>query len=200
MARFRGTKHRRGFDIWQIIYIDLMTNVMIFFVVLWAIQNKQNKGGISDTFGTETVKMVNLPGDVLFASGRSDLSEEGRHVIKKLFEDGTQTVLNFDTGALTRRMLLVHGHTDSDGTKAENFDLGYHRALAAYLEISKYGGEVHDHIVICTHADNTPAQEVPAFGGQLSVAEQSAVKEAKSKNRRITIEDKVLTRPKESRR
>jgi hypothetical protein len=55
-------------------------------------------------------------------------------------------------------------------------------------------------VVICTHADNTPAQEVPAFGGTLSAAEQTAVKEAKSKNRRITIEDKVITRPKEARR
>jgi flagellar motor protein MotB len=199
-ARFRGTRHRRGFDIWQIIYIDLMTNVMIFFVVLWAIQNKQSKGGVSDTFGTETVKMVNLPGDVLFPSGRWDLSEQGKGVVKKLFEDPTQTVLNFDTGMLTRRMLLIHGHTDSDGTKEQNLDLGYHRALAAYLEIAKYGTELHDHVVICTHADNSPAQEVPAFGGMLSTAEQSAVKEAKSKNRRITIEDKVVTRPKETRR
>ena len=197
---FRGTRHRRGFDIWQIIYIDLMTNVMIFFVVLWAIQNRQNKGGVSDTFGTETVKMVNLPGDVLFPSGRWDLSEEGKKVVKRLFEDPTQTVLNFDTGALTRRMLLIHGHTDSDGTKEQNLDLGYRRALAAYQEIAKYGGELHDHVVICTHADNTPAQEVPAFGGLLSAAEQSAVREAKSKNRRITIEDKVVTRPKETRR
>ena len=199
-ARSRTTRQRRGFDIWQIIYIDLMTNVMIFFVVLWAIQNRQGKGGVSDTFGTETVKMVNLPGDVLYPSGRSELSADGRQILQKLFENGESTVLNFDTGVLTRRMLLVHGHTDNDGTKEQNFELGYRRALAAYQEISRYGGEVHDHVVICTHADNTPTQEVPAFGGQLSAAEQNAVREAKAKNRRITIEDKVLTRPKESRR
>ena len=38
---------------------------------------------------------------------------------------------------------------------------------------------------------------VPAFGGLLSLTEQSVVKEAKSKNRRITIEDKIVSRPKE---
>ena len=71
---------RRAFDTWQIIYIDLMTNVMIFFVILWAIQNRASHHGISDTVGTETVKMVNLPGDVLFSSGASEMSEDGRRV------------------------------------------------------------------------------------------------------------------------
>jgi hypothetical protein len=105
-------------------------------------------------------------------------------------------VLNFDTGALAKRVLVVHGHTDSDGQEDDNLDLGYKRALAAYRDIKKYGAELPDHVVICTHADNTPAQEVPAFSGTLTPAEQTAVKEAKSKNRRITIEDKLLNRAK----
>ena len=61
MSRFHGTRQRRAFDVWQIVYIDLMTNVMIFFVVLWAVQSGPKKSGISDTVGTETVKMVDLP-------------------------------------------------------------------------------------------------------------------------------------------
>jgi flagellar motor protein MotB len=191
-------RHRKAFDIWQVVYIDLMTNVMIFFVVLWAVQAGHNKkGGISDTIGTETVKMVNLPGDVLFPPSKSELSDDGRQVIKKLFADETGTVLNFDTGALTKRVLVVHGHTDNDGQKDGNLDLGYRRALAAYREITKYGEDFPDHVVICTHADNSPAQEVPAFAGELSASEQNAVREAKAKNRRITIEDKVMSRAKE---
>jgi outer membrane protein OmpA-like peptidoglycan-associated protein len=191
--------HRKAFDIWQIVYIDLMTNVMIFFVVLWAVQaGHTKKTGISDTVGTETVKMVNLPGDVLFPSAKSDLSDDGRQVIHKLFADESGSVLNFDTGPMTRRLLVIHGHTDNEGQKEHNLDLGYQRALAAYREIRKYGDELSDHVVICTHADNTPAQEVPAFSGVLSAPEQSAVRDAKSKNRRITIEDKLLSRAKES--
>jgi flagellar motor protein MotB len=192
------SRHRRAFDTWQIIYIDLMTNVMIFFVILWAIQSRGQKSGVSDSVGTETVKMVNLPGDVLFPSGRSDLSEQGRTVFNKLFQDDTHTVLNFDSGPLSKRLLVIHGHTDNDGEKEANLDLGYRRALAAYHEIKKYGGELADHVVICTHADNSPTREVPAFGGLLSPAEQDAVKEAKSRNRRISIEDKVIARPKEA--
>jgi flagellar motor protein MotB len=197
MIRPREPRQRRTFDIWQIVYIDLMTNVMIFFVVLWAVQSRPKKSGISDTLGTETVKMVTLPGDVLFPTARSDLTDAGHEVMSKLFNDETHTVLNFDVGPLQKRMLVVHGHTDNEGQKEKNLDLGYQRALAAYREIAKYGRDVPDHVVICTHADNTPAVEVPAFGGSLTAAEQAAVREAKTKNRRITIEDKLVSRAKE---
>jgi flagellar motor protein MotB len=196
VIRPREPRQRRTFDIWQIVYIDLMTNVMIFFVVLWAVQSRPRKSGISDTVGTETVKMVTLPGDVLFSSGKSDLTDSGHEVMSKLFSDDTHTVLNFDVGPLQKRMLVIHGHTDNEGQKEKNLDLGYQRALAAYREIARYGTDVPDHVVICTHADNTPAEEVPAFGGTLRAAEQAAVKEAKSKNRRITIEDKLVSRTK----
>jgi flagellar motor protein MotB len=193
---------RRAFEIWQIIYIDLMTNIMIFFVVLWAIQSHPKKaggGGISDTIGTETVKMVNLPGDVLFAPGKSELQGDGQRVLQRLFDDENHLVLNFDAGALAKRVLVIHGHTDADGIKDENLQLGYARALAAYRDIKKYGAELADHVVLCTHADNTPAQEVPAFAGSLTPVEQQAVREAKAKNRRITIEDKVISRAREKR-
>jgi outer membrane protein OmpA-like peptidoglycan-associated protein len=194
MKRFSALpSRRRSGEIWQIVYIDLMTNVTIFFVILWAISQRQT-AGVSNKMGDETVKMVNLPGDVLFPAGRDHLTEEGKNVVGKLFDDDTGTILNFDTGGLVKRLLVVHGHTDSDGPKDDNFELGYRRALAAYKEITKYGGEVPEHVVICSHADNTPAQEVPAFAGTLSPAELGAVREAKAKNRRITIEDKVISR------
>lgn len=196
MSRFRPSRQRRSFDVWQIVYIDLMTNVMIFFVVLWAVQSRPKNAGVTDNLGTETVKMVNLPGDVLFPSGRSELSDGGRQVISKLFSD-SKAVLDFDTGGLAKRLLVIHGHTDNDGAKDKNLELGFSRALAAYREILKYGGELSDHVVICTHADNSPAQEVPQFAGSLSAAEESVIKESKSKNRRITIEDKVVSRSKE---
>jgi outer membrane protein OmpA-like peptidoglycan-associated protein len=193
MSRFRGTRQRRAFDVWQIVYIDLMTNVMIFFVVLWAVQRAPKRSGISDTVGTETVKMVDLPGDVLFPVGKSDISDEGHQVFAKLFSD-SETVLDFDTGGLTKRMLVIHGHTDGDGKKDKNLDLGFQRALATYREIAKYGAAVPDHVVLCSHADNSPAREVPAFTGNLTPAEENAVNEAKAKNRRIVIEDKLLSR------
>jgi hypothetical protein len=46
-------------------------------------------------------------------------------------------------------------------------------------------------VILCTHADNTPARAVPPPPVERSVADQ-----ARAKNRRITIEDLVVaTRP-----
>ena len=190
----RKPRKSRAFDTWQIIYIDLMTNVMIFFVILWAIQNRTSKPGTANTTFNQTVKMVNLPGDVLFPPAKSHLSKDGQKALFSLFADDTGTVLNFDSGPLTRRELVIHGHTDGDGDKEKNFELGYQRALAAYHEIKKYGATLPDHVAICTHADNAPAQAVPAFSGALSSAEAASLREAKAKNRRISIEDKLQAR------
>jgi outer membrane protein OmpA-like peptidoglycan-associated protein len=191
----RASRGRRAFDSWQIIYIDLMTNVMIFFVILWAIQSRTGKGGVSDNIGTQTVKMVNLPGDVLFQPAKSALSHDGQKVMYQLFADDSGTVLNFDAGPLAQRQLIIHGHTDGDGDKEKNLELGYQRAMSAYHEIKKYGAMLPDHVALCTHADNSPAEAVPTFTGTLTAAERDALREAKAKNRRITIEDKVAKKP-----
>ena len=182
------------FDIWPVVYIDLMTQIMMFFVILWSIsQMRAKKTGATKRLGDTTLHEVTLPGDVLFPSGKTKLTPEGETVFAKLFKDDTGEVLSFDTGGLTKRVLVIHGHTDSDGKKDDNYVLGFQRALTVYKEIQKYGPEIADHAVLCTHADNTPSKDVPLFTGTLSPAQSQAISEAKSKNRRITIEDQVNT-------
>lgn len=91
-------------EVWQIIYMDLMTQIMMFFVILWSIsQVKAHTAGVSKTIGDKTAHEVSLPGDVLFPSGKAKLSPQGEEVFSKLFKDDTGDVLNFDTGGLTRR-------------------------------------------------------------------------------------------------
>lgn len=193
MRHFVNQRSRASGDSWQVIYMDLMTMIMVFFVILWSINQKQ-ESGISQTVGDETVKIVNLPGDVLFASGQSSMSGEGQSIFKRLFDVDPETdpVLSFDTGGLAKRLLVIHGHTDGDGDKHENLELGYQRASAAYKEIHKYSEDLADHVVICTHADNSPVEEVPEFTGNITADERAAIRDAKKKNRRITIEDKVV--------
>lgn len=195
MRRFGPrAQSRKKFEIWPIMYMDLMTQVMVFFVVLWAV-SQHRSSGVSRTVGDQTARMVNLPGDVLFPTGRSRMTPEGQSVLTKLFQDETGEVLNFDTGSLARRLLVIHGHTDGDGVKDDNFALGYQRALSVYHEIVRYGAEVPDHVILCTHADNSPAREVPQFQGQVTAAQAQSLYEAKAKNRRITIEDRVVSAP-----
>ena len=56
-----------------------------------------------------------------------------------------------------------------------------------------YGSDVPDHVVICTHADNTPARGGAGVRRHAHRRRAAAVvNEAKAKNRRITIEDKLV--------
>jgi flagellar motor protein MotB len=186
--------------LWAIIYIDLMTQIMIFFVILWTVERRGEQTKTVDIgtglgFGDQTVRMVNLPGDVLFASGATELGPQGRTIMGQLFGDAESGVLSFDQGGLATRKLAIHGHTDEVGKKDENFLLGYQRAWSVYQEIKQYSAELADHVIICTHADNTPAQEVPPIEAGLTDEEKAVIREARARNRRITIEDIVTSKP-----
>ncbi|MBC85938.1 MAG: hypothetical protein CL677_02075 [Bdellovibrionaceae bacterium] len=176
---------------WQIIYMDLMTIIMVFFVILWSI-NQGKDIGISETVGDQTANMLKLPGDILFKPGKSNMTIDGSEVFKQIFSSNNQSVLTFQSNSLTKRMLVIHGHTDGDGKKSENIELGFLRALAAYKEIQKHSPDVVDHAIICTHADNSPEQEVPKFKGKITKEQRKVLRAAKAKNRRITIEDKIV--------
>ena len=182
---------KSGGEPWQVIYTDLMTIIMVFFVILWSL-NQGKDIGVSETIGEISSRMISLPGDVLFKAGKHDLADEGKTVFKNIFYDETGQVLNFQNSGLTKRMLIFHGHTDGDGEKDSNLQLGFQRAYSAYNEVKKYNKDLVDHAVICTHADNSPQLEVPRFKGKISKTQREALKLTKSKNRRITIEDTTI--------
>ena len=167
---------------------------MVFFIILWSI-NQGKDIGISETIGDQTARLINLPGDVLFSAGKTDLTKPGREVLGRLFNGKNGGVsLRFEDNGLSKRMLVIHGHTDGDGQKATNLELGYKRALSAYREIAKFSPNLPDHVVVCSHADNSPAQDVPKFKGRLTSSQRSMLRDAKKKNRRITIEDKYINK------
>ncbi len=194
MKSFVKPRARKNTESWQVVYIDLMTNVMVFFVILWSInQGKSSK--ITPKVGDETSRTVSLPGDIIFSPGKTVLTENGKTVFKNLFSDAvTGQTLNFETSGLSKRLLVIHGHTDSDGKKDENFELGFYRAIAAFHEIQLYSKEIPEHVILCSHADNSPAQELPFNGGNLTPEQLAALHAIKAKNRRITIEDKIESR------
>ena len=186
-----ATKRKSGGEPWQVIYTDLMTIIMVFFVILWSL-NQGKDIGVSETVGDVTARMISLPGDVLFPPGKFELSEAGSEVFKNIFYDESGEVLSFQNNGLTKRLLVINGHTDGDGDKDKNFLLGFKRAFAAYNEVKNFSKEIVDHAVICTHADNTPQLEVPKFEGAVSKAQRETLKATKSQNRRITIEDTII--------
>lgn len=192
--RHRRVRRERGRGkSWQVIYMDLMTNIMIFFVILWSL-NQAKDEGVSDTVGDISSRVINLPGDVLFATGQTELLQGGKDVIERLFSPANDVGLDFNTSGLVKRMLMVHGHTDSVGAKDSNLLLGFERALSAYKEIGLHNDDLPDHVIICTHADNSPAEDVPVFQGSLTQAQREIIREANQQNRRITIEDRIINR------
>ena len=204
MRRARPARQKKSHGaLWSIIYIDLMTQIMAFFVIVWTIEHTAKSTATPNLatgfgMGDQTVRMVDLPGDVLFESGKTELAENGKQVIAKLFGDQSTGVLNFDRGGLADRKLVIHGHTDDVGAKDKNFELGYQRAWSIYTEIRKLSKELPNHVVLCTHADNTPNGPMPVEAGLTLTDEQKAViAAARAKNRRITIEDLVVAAPTE---
>lgn len=203
--RRRLAPRKKSGELWAVIYIDLMTQIMAFFVIVWAVDlsdkgsaSPQVATGMGMGVGDQSVRMVDLPGDVLFGSGKVELGGEGKQVIDRLFGDTDSGVLSFDQGGLATRKLVIHGHTDDAGKKEENFLLGYQRAWAVYQAIRAHGPELSQHVVLCTHADNTPSTPVarPQDGLQLTEEERQVIRAARAKNRRITIEDLVVAAPK----
>jgi flagellar motor protein MotB len=194
--RRRGSGKKSHGALWSIIYIDLMTQIMAFFVIVWSVEHgakltQTPSLGTGVGMGDQTVRMVDLPGDVLFASGQTAMAADGKGIVDKLFGDAASGVLSFDQGGLAQRKLVIHGHTDDVGAKDANFQLGYQRAYAVYQEIRRHSKEVPDHVILCTHADNTPSRALP-----VPATDRAAADEARSKNRRITIEDLVVaTKP-----
>lgn len=192
--RRRASAKKSHGALWSIIYIDLMTQIMAFFVIVWSVEHgaklTQTPGLGSGTgigMGDQTVRMVDLPGDVLFASGQTQMAADGRAIVDQLFGDAASGVLSFDQGGLAQRKLVIHGHTDDVGPKDENFELGYQRARSVYQEIRKHSKEVPGHVILCTHADNTPARALPP-----PPVDRAVASDARTKNRRITIEDLVV--------
>jgi len=196
--RRRASSSKSHGALWSIIYIDLMTQIMAFFVIVWSVEHgakltQTPSLGTGIGMGDQTVRMVDLPGDVLFASGQTAMAPEGKAILDKLFGDADSGVLSFDQGGLAQRKLVIHGHTDDVGLKDANLQLGYQRAYAVYQEIRRHSKEVPDHVVLCTHADNTPARALPP-----PPIDRSVANEIRAKNRRITIEDLVVaTKPDE---
>jgi flagellar motor protein MotB len=198
--RGRPSARKSHGALWSIIYIDLMTQIMAFFVIVWSVEHGSKVTqtaslGTGIGMGDQTVHMVDLPGDVLFATGQTALGADGKDIVDKLFGDADSGVLSFDQGGLAERKLVIHGHTDDVGLKDKNFQLGYERAYAVYQEIRKHSKEVPDHVILCTHADNTPSRPLPPVEGKPDDKTRAALEEARSKNRRITIEDLVVAKP-----
>src|SRR6185295_174455 len=89
--RRRASSRKSHGALWSIIYIDLMTQIMAFFVIVWSVEHgtkltatPQLGVGTGVGMGDQTVRMVDLPGDVLFSSGQTQMATDGKAILDKL--------------------------------------------------------------------------------------------------------------------
>ena len=125
--------------------------------------------------------VISLPGDVLFASGKDQLSEEGKTILRQVAE-----VIRSDN-QLVSRHYQVAGHTDNKPLRAtagqfkDNWGLSVMRAREAlvYLtspEDSKFGGGALD----ATH------WSAAGYGETDPIADNES-DEGRQKNRRVEL-------------
>jgi chemotaxis protein MotB len=108
---------------------------------------------------------VSLSQDLLFASGSDQIDWKGRSAIRKL---GEVLQANPDIN------ILVEGHTDSDGTAANNWDLSVRRATAVVKELTGPGGVAPKNVTAAGRAFYAPVAPNTTADG-------------KAKNRRTDI-------------
>ena len=117
--------------------------------------------------------VITLTGNVLFASGKSELLP------------GAQVKLNEVAEALKSqkdRDITIEGHTDNQGNQQSNLDLGQHRADSVRSYLISRGVE---------------GQRITATGiGQTRPVADNSTAEGRANNRRVEI---IVSPPKEAR-
>lgn len=114
--------------------------------------------------------ILNMPGNVTFASGRSDIKPNFYEVL-----DSVALVLN----EYNKSIVDVDGHTDSDGSDERNIELSTERARA-----------VADYLT--TNRVNPQRLQVRGIGEREPIA-SNRTSRGKSRNRRVEIKIVPLT-------
>ena len=145
---------------WKIVYMDMITMLMILFLSLWVID--QGKAREPAKRGDVTLTKVEIESDDYFMPGKFDLKKESLQKLNDLFFKGRNSfpAPGVDLEAGGRRVILIHGHTDDQGLKDDNFELGFQRAMSVYHEIQRNVPNLADNVGICSFADNFPLEKV----------------------------------------
>ena len=180
---------------WQAVYMDLITMVMIFFLIMWVISNgKEDRGDIR-------IAKKDVPSDKLFKSGDSKLMDSARSAIDEALFDRVAPLpklgeLKNSKGKKTgaRRILMVYGHTDDVGVtggrnpirdQKQNMLLGFKRAYSVYKYVLTKRPDFEGNVGVCSFASYFPATKVPAKDDE--ILEGLPPKEKKTIKRKMRI-------------
>ena len=137
MAKFR--KDYNDDNSWQAVYMDLITLLMLFFLILWVKQ----KGG--DGAPVETSKIIPFQkisvGDSSFSSGKTSLKGGAKQEIANLLNKGVNKEVLKNLGYSKEKdkfyYITVHGHGSLRGGFEQNMNIALGRARSVAAEVKK---------------------------------------------------------------
>jgi flagellar motor protein MotB len=183
--------------LWQVVYLDFITTVMVFFFALWVVSNGGKGEGLDNKLGDRSVQPYDLSGNA-FGSGSTSLNSHGVNALE-IFVKNVKSGLNMETSKsdAQRSMLYISGHTDDiaagDGFegKSRNLSLGFGRAMSVLQFLAQKQPDIVKNVAICSFADNLEADPVPAgMRGKQTLDAKTRGKRAN--NRRITLEKTTI--------
>ena len=152
--------HEEDDSTWKIVYMDMITMLMILFLSMWIID--RGKPEDKRKHGDVTLNKVEFEADDYFDPGKADLKSQARSKMEEIFFNRAHAfpVPGPDVENGGRRVVLIHGHTDDQGEKEKNLQLGFDRAMAVYRELNSRLPSLASNVGICSYADNFPAHRV----------------------------------------
>lgn len=173
--RFKKFSHEEEQEpIWQVVYIDFLTVLTSFFLVLAFFSGKSQGDGDYKPAKWE------IDSDSSFAKGRAEVLPELRMKIQNISEALKELPPD--------ELLIISGHTDSDGSKMTNLGLGFSRAESLFREMARYNPQLQNQIALCSFADNRPIYDEKNVSLVLKTEHQK-------RNRRIEIELQKIKKP-----
>ena len=124
-------------------YADLMTLLLVFFVFFFIISNvesmakkeeeKKNEYTLQDTLSVAIEKIITIPSEILFESGKSDLKWEA---LRALADVATQIQEKIASGG--NWQIRVEGHTDNVPIHNKKFSSNWDLSTARALSVVKF--------------------------------------------------------------
>lgn len=174
MGTKRNIPKAEGDDnIWQAVYMDLITMLMIVFLLMWVLAFGKTGKGKSSGMPFATIEIP----DEAFRSGETALKKSFQDGILSQLSGGKDTFLEklgYDEANEKYYFINIHGHTDHQGSHEANLRYGYERAVSVYKLLSnKYKNlrtdgsllrppKINDkvNISVCSHSYSFPVNQM----------------------------------------
>ena len=162
-------------------YADLMTLLLVFFVFFFIISNvsssdsnkKEEQYAVQDTISGANEKVITIPSEILFESGKADLKWEALRALADVAEQIKEKIGDEDGW-----QIRVEGHTDNVPIHNKKYSSNWDLSTARALSVVKF---------FMVHHYFKPDQLQAMGYGEFRPVAPNDTPENRRKNRRVEI-------------